>query len=478
MTTPDELVVCMVNIQEPLCDGVADGCIDLMACGGTAPFTYLWSNGATVSDPCFLPEGTYNCTITDANGCEVISPAYDLESTAIPMTLDASSSTNAACGQGSGGTIDITIGGGMPAYTYLWNNGETTEDLVDLIAGTYTCTVTDNQGCTFVTQSFQILNDGSDLMLTAIAATDVPCFGEATGAIDISVNGSQEPIEFQWSNGAMTEDIDGLIAGAYSCTVTDNVGCSIVVLEVEVTEPASEVEVVQLVGQDPTCFGSEDGFVNLEIIGGTMPYSFEWSDGSVSQNLDSLTSGDFVCTITDGNGCELVTEMVTIVEPTDISLSTSEIINEVGGGANGSVSIEVAGGQNPYTYSWNDPAMSTGATLSDVPAGEYSCLVTDDNGCTKSFGVFIVQNTISVNELENAGFEVYPNPFVTQFTIVLEEVATNIQLIDVAGRVLYQDASPGLGLVKQVEVELPAGVYALKVQMNDGRIGIQKVVVR
>ena len=478
METPDVLDVCSVDIQQPLCSGVADGCIDLTACGGTAPISYLWSNGSILANPCGLEAGVYNCTITDGNGCETISPAYELEPTADPMTMDASSLTNAICGQGTGGTIDVTIGGGVPPYTYLWNNGDLIEDPIDLIAGTYNCTVTDDQGCVFVTQSFQIMNDGSDLMLTAIAATDVLCFGEATGAIDISVNGSQDPITFEWSNSEETEDIDGLIAGTYSCTVTDNVGCSIVVLEVEITEPASVLEVGQLSGQNPICFGSNDGSIFLDVLGGVMPYTFLWSDGLMVQNRDGLTSGDFVCTITDGNGCELVTDIVTIDEPTDLNLSNTEIMNELGGGSNGSVSIEVSGGQEPYTYLWDDPAMSTGPILSDVPAGDYTCVVTDGNGCTKSFGVFIVQNTDGINELEHAGFEVYPNPFVSQFTIVLEEMALNIQLIDVAGRVLYQDVSPGVALVKQVEVELTAGIYALKVLMTDGRIGVLKVVVR
>jgi len=475
---PDLLDVCAAEVQHPLCNGVADGCIDLTACGGTAPLTYLWSNGSIFANPCGLAEGIYNCTITDANGCETISPAYELESTADPMTMDASSSTDAVCGQGTGGTIDITIGGGLSPYTYIWNNGSTMEDQVDLIAGNYICTVTDNQGCTFVTESFQILNDGSDLSLTAIANTDVICFGEETGAINISVIGSQTPISFAWSNGDMTEDIEELAAGVYTCTVTDNVGCSIVILEVEITEPEEALSINMVITEFPTCFGVDDGFIMLDAVGGTLPYSYLWSDGSMEQNRTGLGAGDFVCTVTDANGCEAVSMILELEGPMELNLINSVIVNEIGGGANGSVSIEVDGGNDPYTYLWDDPAMSTGSTLSAVPAGEYSCVVTDANGCTQTFGVFIVQSTIGINELENPGFEVYPNPFVLQFTIVLEELASDIQLIDVAGRVLYRDVSPGVDLTKQVEVDVPAGIYVLKVQMSDGNVGIRKVVVR
>ncbi len=473
---PEALDVCNVELVQPLCDGVADGCINISACGGTGAYTYLWSNGDQTPSPCNMEAGIYNCTITDMNGCVFVTPAYELETTADPMTLDGVETTNAACGQGNGGAIDITIGGGLMPYTYLWNNGETTEDLDDVLAGTYSCIVTDANGCIFETTSFLVENEGSDLMLTAISSDDIDCFGEETGSIDISVNGTGTPFTYNWSNGSMDEDIDNLPPGDYSCTVTDQIGCSIVILEVNISQPATAVTVETLQSQDVTCFGFDDGSIDLEVAGGVGGYLYNWSNGSMDQDLDNLPPGNYTCTITDANGCDLVSETITIVEPTAISLLNSQIVNETGGMSNGSISIEIDGGEEPYSYQWDDANMSTSQNLTNVPAGDYSCVITDANGCTAEYGVFIVQNTISVGGVEDPGFEVYPNPFEKVLTIVLEDIALDVQVVDVAGRLLYHDASPGVDLQQHLNLDLPSGVYVLKVQLKDGRVGLRKLV--
>jgi hypothetical protein len=121
------------------------GAINLTVSGGTSPYTYLWSNGATTEDLTGLAAGNYTVTITDANGCTtqfaVTVGTDNVTITATPVI------TNTTC-TASIGAINITVSGGTSPYTYLWSNGATTEDITGLAAGTYTVTITDANGCT------------------------------------------------------------------------------------------------------------------------------------------------------------------------------------------------------------------------------------------------------------------------------------------------------------------------------------------
>ena len=130
---------------DALCNGDSTGSIDLTVTGGTAPFTYTWDNGATTEDISTLAAGTYNVTITDANGCTATASATVGEPTLLAGSAVA---TDALCNGDSTGSIDLTVTGGTAPFTYAWDNGATTEDISTLAAGTYNVTITDANGCT------------------------------------------------------------------------------------------------------------------------------------------------------------------------------------------------------------------------------------------------------------------------------------------------------------------------------------------
>ncbi len=130
---------------DALCNGAADGSVDLTVSGGTAPFTYAWDNGETTEDISALAAGTYNVTITDANGCTATASAVVGEPTLLAGSAVA---TDALCNGAADGTVDLTVSGGTAPFTYAWSNGETTEDISTLAAGTYNVTITDANGCT------------------------------------------------------------------------------------------------------------------------------------------------------------------------------------------------------------------------------------------------------------------------------------------------------------------------------------------
>ena len=196
------------------------GAINITVSGGTSPYTYLWSNGATTEDISGLDAGTYTVTITDVNGCTTNLPfsvaANSVTVIATPVV------TNTTC-TASIGAINLTVSGGTSPYTYLWSNGATTEDISGLAAGNYTVTITDANGCT-TNLPFTVGTDNVTITATPVV-TNTTCTA-SIGAINITVSGGTSPYTYLWSNGATTEDITGLAAGTYTVTITDANGCT------------------------------------------------------------------------------------------------------------------------------------------------------------------------------------------------------------------------------------------------------------
>ncbi|MFM7727583.1 MAG: SprB repeat-containing protein, partial [Flavobacteriales bacterium] len=202
-----------------LCNGAATGSVNLTVTGGTAPYTYLWSNAAVSEDLSALTAGTYNVTITDINNCTASASAVISQPAAVALSTTQS---NILCNGATTGAINLSVSGGVSPYTYAWSNGATTEDISGLAAGTYTVTVNDANGNTLgctATASVTITQPAAVVLTTT--QTDVLCNGASSGAIDLSVSGGTSPYTYSWSNGATTQDISSLAAGTYTVTVTD-----------------------------------------------------------------------------------------------------------------------------------------------------------------------------------------------------------------------------------------------------------------
>jgi hypothetical protein len=204
-----------------LCNGDLTGAINLTATGGTGAYTYDWGAGLTTEDLNGLSDGTYSVTITDANGCTTTSSATITE----PATaLSASStSTNVSCNGSSNGTVTVNVNGGTAPYSFNWGGGVTTQNITGLVAGTYTVSITDANGCTALTSS-TVGTDVSNISVS-YTSTDITFNGGNDGTIDITVLGGTAPITYLWSNGATTEDLNGLTQGNYTVTITDGNGC-------------------------------------------------------------------------------------------------------------------------------------------------------------------------------------------------------------------------------------------------------------
>jgi gliding motility-associated-like protein len=371
-----------------LCFGGNTGTVDITPSGGTPGYTYLWSSGATTQDINSLPIGNYNVVVTDANGCTNNAFTASITQPAAALAV-AGISTNVLCFGGNTGTIDITPTGGTPGYTYVWNNGDTSQDLNSLAIGSYNVTVTDANGCTNNAFTANITQPAAALAIAGVS-TNVLCFGGNTGTVDITPSGGTPGYTYAWSNGATTQDINGLAIGSYNVTVTDANGCTNNSFTANITQPAAALTVTG-VSSNVLCYGGNTGSIDITPSGGTPGYTYLWNIGANTQDLNALSIGGYNVTVTDANGCTNNSFTATITQPA-AALAVTGISTQVlcYGGNTGTINITPSGGTPAYTYVWSNGA--TTQDLNSLSIGTYQVVITDANGCTNnSFSATITQ---------------------------------------------------------------------------------------
>lgn len=365
-----------------LINGASTGAASVVVSGGVTPYTYAWSpSGGTSATASNLAAGTYTCTITDANGCTITKTVTITQPVALTATT---SQTNILCNGVATGTASVVVSGGSLSYTYLWSPaGGTSATAINLAAGVYTCTITDTNGAIIV-KSFTITQP--TLLAATTTQTNVAINGGATGSASVTVTGGTTGYTYSWSpSGGTAANASNLVAGTYTCTITDANGCSIQ-KTVTITQPSALVATTSQT--NVLCNGATTGVASVSVSGGVTPYSYSWTPNAGSgPSLNGVAAGTYVCTITDANGATSV-KTITITEPTALTATTSQTNVSCNSGLNASATVVVSGGVSSYTYLWS-PTGGTSATANGLIAGAYTCLVTDANGCTiqKSFTI-------------------------------------------------------------------------------------------
>ena len=365
------------------CAGAANGTVDFTVSGGTSPYTFAWNNYANTEDLANVGGGTYIVVVTDANGCTA-RETYTV-SEPQPIVINVVTLTNVNCNGDTTGAIDLSTVGGTTPYSFAWSNGETTEDISGLVAGNYSVTVTDFNGCTKV--GTYVITQPAIIQISG-TVKNVSCANASDGEVNQSVIGGILPYTYAWSNGASTLNVSALSGGTYTFTVTDGNGCT-ATASYTVTEPQPLASTITKVDVD--CPGAANGSASISVTGGTAPYTYLWNNLTISSSITGLSGGKYYVIVKDKNNCEL-SDSVLIAEPQPIVITPTVTNVSCNSGNNGSVTVAVTGGTSGYTYAWSNGGST--ATISNLVAGQYTLTVTDANNCTQTISVNVTQPVV------------------------------------------------------------------------------------
>jgi len=369
---------------DALCNGGATGTVSVSASGGTPTYTYAWTpGGATASTLNNRPAGLYTVVVTDNNGCSQTTSAQINQPTALNLAM---SSTPALCNGDASGSANVTASGGTPGYSYAWfPSGGSTYSELNVPAGNYSVTVTDNNGCT----SNRAVTVTQPAPIVPVTATLPSTCGQSNGSANVSVSGGIAPYNYSWSpSGGNASSAANLPAGAYRVTVVDANGClnSAAAGIANIGGPTATPNLVS----DVSCYNGANGSASVSVINGTAPFTYSWSPAGGSSNLASnLAAGNYDITVTDANGC-VSSGNISIAQPTLLVASASSTDALCFGSSDGTAAVSVAGGTGPYSYAWT-PAAPANASISNLVAGNYSVTVTDGQGCTQVATTLITQ---------------------------------------------------------------------------------------
>ncbi|MES2760684.1 MAG: T9SS type A sorting domain-containing protein [Bacteroidota bacterium] len=387
MITQPAPVNAIVNSNNVKCFGTATGTIVVAGTGGTSPYTYLWttipSSLAAVSN---VAAGVYSVITTDANGCSITKTVTVTEP---PQLMASITATNASCAGVCDGAFNIAFSGGSAPYTFMSSSGPCMVLNTSQCAGTQTITITDANNCVYITSVS--IAPGSSLT-TVTSATNSNC-GQANGAVCASVTGGVGAISYLWSNGVNISCNANVPAGAYSFTVTDLNGCSAVSSGL-VNDLAGPTVAITSQTNIP-CFGQSNGGATTAVTGGTLPYTYSWTSFGGSQSfISNVPAGLYGLSVIDAAGC-VGTASVNITQPQQLTAIVSSFNNSCSGNCNGSASMMTMGGTPGYSFNWNTAPPQSGATITNVCPGTWSCFIVDQNGCTATASVTISQQPAS-----------------------------------------------------------------------------------
>jgi len=527
------------------CNGASDGEATAAALNGEGPFDYVWNNQQMTATITGLSAGTYTVTVSDANSCITIQEIVIEEPAAITLTANATDETNAGANDG---TATANANGGTGNLNYQWSNMQTGAMIDGLMPGTYTVTVTDENGCTEVAE----VNVNSGMNNCAgfgsdVSSEDVSCFGAADGTAGTNPFGGNDPYDFVWSNNMTSSSITGLSAGVYTVTITDVNDCEIVE-EITINEPAelritlsgndgacggnasavatpsggvgdytylwntgaienfiadlaagtytvtvtdengcsntNEVAVDVVPGgvsadgfvEGVSCFGEADGSIDLDLLEGTPPFTFQWSNGETTEDLDSLTAGNYTVFVRDSAGCSYLTTF-NVNSPAEFGVGFSTSPPSNANGDNGQIAANVFGGTAPYSYQW-----STGSTsifITDLSVGIYYLTVTDANNCISIDSVNLT--LVAIQELESLeSLLLFPNPTRDELTVLAEFNAIEdleVEVFNLLGQQVFFHEERTQQLNLQLHLSGHAvGTYLLRIRTDEGQV-VRKVVL-
>ncbi|MDO8365661.1 MAG: gliding motility-associated C-terminal domain-containing protein [Saprospiraceae bacterium] len=394
------------------CAGLSTGGIEINPTGGAGNYTYDWShNGPQTPDTdpknlTGMPAGAYTVTVTDGNGCTMSFPAITITAPQ-PLVIGQVTKTDVKCFGTPTGTATAQTTGGTGTYSYCWSTGvnpcASLTNPASLGAGTYTLIVTDQNGCTTNMSNVVIMNPPSALSVTG-TTTPSPCFEQASGGICTTPVGGWGNYTYAWTGPIVPPAIScpsNIPGGQYTVTVTDGGQCTVTQSFTVTGAPAISANTMIT---HVSCFGVNNGGINLNLSGGNLPHSVVWSNTTLTgPSIGNLTPGAYQPTVTDGQGCTKIFAAIVVNGPAGPINTNAAVITEANQNG-GAIDLNPAGGTgNPNTwfYSWTGPNGFT-ATTQDISgplvvAGNYTVTITDSNACTLSFIFAVPEGNVVFN---------------------------------------------------------------------------------
>ncbi len=436
--------------------GTNDGTAKVIVTGGTAVYTYLWSNGATADTITGLAPGNYSITVTDANGCQSQGSG---QVDAFGCSLDVSLPDSISICAGDSANLITLITGEAGNVTYNWSNGSNAPSIIVATEAEYCVTVQDEAGC-------------QDVACTTLTLIAIPAFNcqvsneSAPNQNDGAIQCDPIPgvIDYQWSNGVNTQSISGLPPGQYCLTVTNISGCT--ASACFNVQPGNCNLVVTSIITHELCKGDMNGSVSVNVENATLPVTYLWSNGGTSSTIENLAAGMYGITINDAAGC-VENRSYSVTEPPALVIDVDTIIHITDFSA-GLILITPGGGVPPYTFMWTAPNGDTNSNedqFSLTESGFYSVMVTDAKGCLYVLDSLFVGIDAAVKpEPRFTPLKVYPVPTKDQIHIDLDVPVEEVIITGIDGRDVLQTRDVGNNTLDVTGIE--SGWYLLRI--SDG----------
>ena len=386
------LAVSVTTVQNPSCSGQSNGSVDITPSCGVPPYTFLWSNSTIGEDLVNVPAGAYSVTVTDALGNSVVASQISIVDPA-PLSISSVNIKAATCLPN--GSINISVIGGQPTYTYIWSNGAVSEDLSMLSSDEYQVTITDADGCVLVSPNYFVPFDPNPPLIEEVNVIPVTCFGAADGQASVIVDGCAPPFEFFWVENASGDTVSfnmnpkNLAGGVYTLIVVDDFGQQTSQM-VTIPQPNPIAVLLDSVVHE-TCPDGDNGQIFISVVGGNAGgYSYAWNSiASTNQDPGGLSAGLYQVTVTDTKGCTAQSSSFQI-NPLPPCICNAQVTNiTCPGDINGAISLTLCDAGLSYQYNWSQgdtlgiPA--TGPQITGVPAGQYYVTITNPvNGASET----------------------------------------------------------------------------------------------
>lgn len=446
------------------CGTANDGTITVTAEGGSGVYNYAWTgvtgsgnpangpfpNPGNVSSLTNLLRGFYNVTITDANGCGSVTFTDIQIASAFGVYITHNGSNSSGCG--NTGTIVLYGNAGVQPYTFSLDgtNYQTNNTFTGLAAATYTASVKDAAGCVFTREI--LIGAAAPVVVNAIARAATSCAND--GSIQVFRTGGIPPYTYSLDDVTYqsSNTFGGLAAGTYTAYVKDSKGCG-GSQAVTVTQGAS---LSVGIAKTPSSTCVDDGTIQVTATGGTAPFQYSIDGGTYgsANSFSGLADGNYVISVQDSKGClgsaNVTIDLNPIVVTATVNNSTTCSSN------NGKIQVFRTGGVGPYTYSLDGNTYQASNVFNLLPAGNYTVFVKDSKTCTGMLADVVVgptgcggkvtatnSRTMPVKAVvAQQRINAYPNPSMTEFTLLLEGFNPNekvaITVTDLLGRKVYQ----------------------------------------